>query len=365
MDSESQALFEATLARYNHDRYDASQWSDHGRWPQGYAPALWSEIRAMGWSELLRPDDGQAAAPLAELLPLYAAAGEALWREPIGTLFAEAAAAAAGADRPERGAALLDGLLSGERPIAWAHREPGDGWSGAITTTATPTADGYSLSGSKAMVVGIDASAAFLVSAIDADTRTPGLYLVAANAPGLGLQRYRTVDDLVAADLRFAQTAAEKLCSGIAVIRRAQARGAILAAAESLGIMHGANRDTTDYLRERRQFGQSLLGFQALQHRLVEMHMRRHECAALVAAVAEACDDGAPDLDRQLLVLRVQVSRALRHVCREAVQLHGGMGVTQALRIGRYYRRALMLDSLHGTADWALEALSEFPQPIR
>ncbi|WP_273454896.1 acyl-CoA dehydrogenase family protein [Nevskia ramosa] len=359
MDAESQALFAEMLARYNRDRYDASQWPEYGLSPQGYAPALWSEMQAMGWFELLRPDDGRAAAPLADLLPLFATAGEALWREPIGSVFAEPVAVIAAMDDGERRRELLAGLISGERPLACAHREPGDGWSGEIATRATKTAAGYSLDGRKAMVVGDAACVALLVSAIDPDTQAAALFLVEANAPRLSVQRYRTVDDLVAADLDFGNTPAERLCSGAPAIRQANARGAILAAAESLGIMRGANRDSTDYLRERKQFGQALLGFQALQHRLVEMHMRQHECAALVASAAEAFDDQAPDLDRQLLVLRVQVSRALRHITREAVQLHGGMGVTQALRIGRYYKRALMLDSLHGTADWALEALSE------
>lgn len=359
MDAESQALFAEMLERYNHDRYDASQWSEYGLLPQGCAPALWSEMQAMGWFELLRPDDGRVAAPLADLLPLFAAAGEALWREPIGNVFAEPVAVIATMAEGVRRHELLEGLISGERPLACARREPGDGRSDEIATTATKTAAGYALGGCKSMVVGAAACAAFLVSAIDLDTRVTALFLVEANAPGLSVQHYRTLDDLVAADLAFSQTPAERLCSGIPAIRQAHARGAILAAAESLGIMRGANRDTTEYLRERKQFGQALLGFQALQHRLVEMHMRRHECEALVASAAEAFDDQAPDLDRQLLVLRVQVSRALRHITREAIQLHGGMGVTQALRIGRYYKRALMLDSLHGTADQALEALGE------
>ena len=359
MDAESQALFAEMLERYNRDHYDASQWSEYGQSPQGHAPVQWAGMQAMGWFELLRPDDGRAAAPLADLLPLFAAAGEALWREPIGSVFAEPVAVIAAMDDGARRRELLEGLISGDRPLAYAHREPGDGGSGSVAATATKTAAGYALDGRKAMVVGAAACTAFLVSAIDPDTQAAALFLVEANAPRLSVQRYRTVDDLVTADLDFGHTPVERLCSGVPAIRQARARGAILAAAESLGIMRGANRDTTEYLRERKQFGQALLGFQALQHRLVEMHMRRHECEALVASTAEAFDDPAPDLDRQLLVLRVQVSRALRHITREAVQLHGGMGVTHALRIGRYYKRALMLDSLHGTADRALEALIE------
>ncbi|MGQ3055806.1 MAG: acyl-CoA dehydrogenase [Nevskia sp.] len=358
MDNDALQLFEETLARYNRERYDAGQWRDYGRLPQGHSPERWAELQAMGCFELLRPEDDEHAAPLADLLPLYAAAGEARWREPLATVFAEPVAVIGQVGDPARRRALLEGLISGAQPLGYAHRETG---GEGIATTASRCAAGWRLDGDKAMVIGADICNGFLVSAIDAERGLPAMFLVDAAAPGLHLQRYRTIDDGVAADLRFEQTPAEWLCDGTAAIAAADARGVILAAAEALGMMRGANRDSTEYLRERRQFGQPLLGFQALQHRLVEMLMRQRECEALVASVAEAFDHAAPALSRQVLVLRVQVARALRHITREAVQLHGGMGVTQELRIGRYYRRALMLDSLHGTADQALDALSEHP----
>lgn len=359
MDNDALQLFEETLARYNRERYDASQWRDYGCLPQGYSPERWAELQAMGCFELLRPEGDDHAAPLADLLPLYAAAGEALWREPLATVFAEPVAVIAQVADPALRRTLLDGLISGERPLGYAHRETGG--LDRNTTTATRCAAGWRLDGDKAMVVGVDVCTGFLVSAIDAERGVPAMFLVDAAAPGVQLQRYRSIDDGIAADLRFEQTPAEWLCDGGAAIAAADARSVILAATEALGIMRGANRDSTEYLRERRQFGQPLLGFQALQHRLVEMLMRQRECESLVASVAEAFDHAAPTLSRQVLVLRVAVARALRHITREAVQLHGGMGVTQELRIGRYYRRALMLDSLHGTADEALDALSEHP----
>ncbi|WP_439641942.1 acyl-CoA dehydrogenase [Nevskia sp.] len=358
MDNDALQLFEETLARYNRERYDAGQWRDYGHLPQGHSPERWAELQAMGCFELLRPEDDDHAAPLADLLPLYAAAGEALWREPLATVFAEPVAVIDQVADPARRRALLEGLITGAQLLGYAHRETG---GKGIATTASRCAAGWRLDGDKAMVIGVDICGGFLVSAIEAERGQPAMFLVDAAAPGLRLQRYRSLDDGIAADLHFAQTPAEWLCDGAAAIAAADARSVILAAAEALGMMRGANRDSTEYLRERRQFGQPLLGFQALQHRLVEMLMRQRECEALVASVAEAFDHAAPALSRQVLVLRVQVARALRHITREAVQLHGGMGVTQELRIGRYYRRALMLDSLHGTADEALDALSEHP----
>ena len=354
MDAESLSLFEDSLRRYNGARLAAAHTVDNA--------GRWRELQAMGWFELLRPEDEQQVlAPLADLLPLFIAAGEAQWSEPIANVFGEPAAIVAATDEASRRRALLEGLISGERPLGYAHREPGDGWSNRIATQARRTAGGDRLDGRKAMVVGADTCAAFLVTAIDSASDSSAVFLVDAAAPGLVEQRYRTIDGRVAADLEFSDTPAERLCAGEAAIRDAQVRGALLAAAESVGIMRGASRDTTEYLRERKQFGQALLGFQALQHRLVEMRMREHESSALLQAVAEAHDQRSTSLPRQLLALRVQVARALRLVTREAIQLHGGMGVTEELRIGRWYRRGLMLDSLHGTAEAALDALSQHP----
>ena len=88
------------------------------------------------------------------------------------------------------------------------------------------------------------------------------------------------------------------------------------------------------------------------------MHVLAHESLALLNQTAAAFDFKTPDIQRQVLVLRAQVSRALRKITAEAVQLHGGMGVTQETRVARYYKRALMLDGLCGSADWALDQLA-------
>jgi len=360
MDADVQALFEESLSRFNRERYAPAQWAEYGRCAEGFSPQVWSEMERLGWFELLSPDEDGATAPLAHLLPLFKAAGEALWREPIATVFGEAVAAVAASENAERRSGLFAGLVKAARPLGFAHREPGDGWSrSALDTCARKAGTRYLLKGCKTMVAGDGACAAFVVSAVVADVADTALFLVDAHAPGLTVQRYRTIDDRMAADLRFVDTPADLLCSSGPVLRRAQARGAILAAAESVGIMRGAIDATREHLRQRQQFGQSLLHFQALQHRLVEMLMRMHESAALVDAAAEAFDDDAPALERQLLVLRAQLAGALRHITREAVQLHGGMGVTEELRIGRYYKRALMLDSLYGTSEWALDALAQ------
>lgn len=359
MDTDLLALFEDGLQRFNRERYSPAQLVAYARDVAGHSPQLWAEMTEMGWFELLRADgEGSARASVARILPIFRAAGEGLWREPLNSVLGESAAVITQARSCEHREALLESLISGRRPIAYAAREFGDGWRRTgVTTSARRKGDKHLLRGCKIAIPGFDSCAGFLVLAADADTQSTAYYLVDRNAAGQELQSYKSVEGRWLADLRLNDAPASYVCAG-EVAERAEAWGSILAAAEAVGVMRGANADTVEYLRQRRQFGRVLLSFQVLQHRLVEMHMLERETDALVQATAEAFDEGAASLKRRLLVLRAQASRALRQVTREAVQMHGGMGVTQETRVSHYYRRALMLDSAYGAEDWALEALT-------
>lgn len=358
MDHDLLALFEDGLRRFNRERYSAALLVQYAQAGTPYSAELWAEMRELGWFEALRGDDGRAVAPLSAIVPIFRAAGEGLWREPVAAVLGEAAAVLAQMPDTERRAALLEGLISGAAPLVCASREAGDGWgAAAIGTLVRRGPRGPLLQGCKRVLADAESAAGYLVLARDADTQRTAFYRVERGAPGVLLQACRAVDGRGIATLHLADVEASEICPGEAA-PRASAWAAILAAAEAVGIMRGANADTAEYLRQRRQFGRPLLSFQVLQHRLVEMHMLERETDALLMATVEAFDADAPALPRRLLVLRAQASRALRQVTREAVQMHGGMGVTEELRIAHYYRRALVLDSLHGSEDWALQSLA-------
>jgi alkylation response protein AidB-like acyl-CoA dehydrogenase len=361
MDNDLLALFEDGLQRFNRERYSPAQLVAYTREAAGDSSQRWSEMAGMGWFELLRADaeDGaDAADSVARLLPIFRAAGEGLWREPVACALGESAVVAAHVSAPGRRAALVEGLVSGAHPLAYAARESGDGWSRAqVLTQARKNGEGHALQGKKIAIAGYERCAGFVVLAQSPELSAGAFFLVQRDAPGLELLPYKSVEGRWIADLQMNGTPAEYLCPA-EIAERAEAWGAILAAAEAVGIMRGANADTTEYLLQRRQFGRALLSFQVLQHRLVEMHMLERETDALLQATAEAFDTGAPAMRRRLLMLRAQSSRALRQVTREAVQMHGGMGVTQETRVSHYYRRALMLDSAYGAEDWALEQLA-------
>ncbi len=358
MDTDLLRLFEDALARFNRERYSPAQLVARTRDPSG--ASLLDEMAEMGWFELLRGDrdDEPAASSVVPLLALLRAAGEGLWREPLACVAGAVAVVVARTESAARRDALLDGLISGREPLAYASREADDGWHRAgIATVARRTSEGDVLDGHKIAVMDVERCAGIVVLAVDAQTRRSGYFHVKRDAAGIERKSAASIDGRILSDLKLDGVRAEYLCAGEHAVR-ADGWESILGAAEAVGIMRGSNGDTAAYLRERRQFGRPLLDFQVLQHRLVEMHLLERETDALLQSTAEAYDAGAPGLERRLLVLRAQASRALRMVTREAVQMHGGMGVTQETRVSHYYRRALMLDSLYGSEEAALESLA-------
>lgn len=355
MDLETLALFEDGLGRFTRERYAPAQMVERASRNEG--PLHWQEISSLGWFDLAVSETGLPE--IVPLLSIFRAAGEGLWREPIACVFGESAVVAARATQPQMRRSLCDGLASGAGPLAYAVREPGAGYETLrVETRARAGAHGAELSGQKVAVVYDPMCAAYLVTALDEGTGQVAYYHVDRAARGLEVVRYATVEGRELADLRLERVPADFVCAaGPEVPTRAW--GVLLAAAECVGVMQGALQDTTAYLRQRKQFGRPLIDFQVLQHRLAEMLMLTRETDAFLREMAQDFDDGRTLDARSLLCLSAQASRAARQVTREAVQMHGGMGVTQECRVSHYYRRILTLESLYGGEGWALERLSE------
>ena len=354
MDMEMLNLFDDGLRRFNRERYSPAQLVESAK--TGHGTSHWQEMAALGWFDL-----GVAEAGLPEIVPLlsvYRAAGEGLWREPIDCVFGESAVVVGSVGDASLRRRLSEGLASGRQPLAYAARERGGEWSPARPATcAQPGPDGVVLTGHKIAVVEDSACTGYLVTASDADSGRRSCYQVERGASGLEIVRYPTVEGRHLADLHFVRTPAQFVCE-LPAGQLLDVWGSLLAAAESVGIMRGASQDTLAYLRQRRQFGRPLIDFQVLQHRLAEMLMLERETDALLRDLAEDLDEDRRVDSRALLALGAQASRAVRHVTREAVQMHGGMGVTQECRVSHYYRRALTLDSRCGGEAWALAQLA-------
>ena len=327
----------------------------------GFDEKTWAALAEMGLLGLpFAEEHGGAGAGPVEVAIVAEEIGRVLAPEP----FVEAVVLAGGlvdavgtdAQRTE----LLGALAEGSAVLAFAHAEPGTRWSPAAAEVyATEDAGGWRLTGTKEPVPSGARADVLVVSAlVDGRTR---LFVVDGDAEGLSRVGYRTHDGSRAARVEFADTPAEPLGEGpadrSADIERAQAVARIAYAHEAIGAMATALATTTEYLRTRKQFGVTLNKFQALTFRAADMYVSL-ELARSTALWASLVVAAGGDLVTAADRARLQTSRASRHIGKEAIQLHGGIGVTAEYTVGHYTSRLTAIDHVLGDGDWALARLA-------
>lgn len=329
----------------------------------GHDPACWRRLAELGITALAVPEShGGFGGGAVDLLPVLESLGAVLSLEPVLPCLLAVTALGVGAASPLQ-AELLPGLASGETCIAWAHDEDqGRHAKHWIATRASPTSDGWRLDGAKANVLGAGLAGQFIVSARregppDADAGC-ALFLVDAHAPGLTLRPFRFVDDQCAGELHLVGTPARPLTDpqaphgGLPVLRATQAMGTAVACADMVGAAQSAYQQTMEYLNTRRQFGRLIGENQALRHRAAEMRVSLEMARSLAIAAAVAVD-GPPSEHATLDLHRAKfgVGRHARLVAHAAIQLHGGMGMTEECAVGHSLRRIHVMDQLFGDGD--------------
>jgi alkylation response protein AidB-like acyl-CoA dehydrogenase len=241
----------------------------------------------------------------------------------------------------------LAALIAGEQVYAFAHMEGFDPFA-VPGTLAVAAGGGYRLNGVKLAVRHADLAGHFMVTA--ALDGAPACFLVAADAAGVQRETFRLIDASSAATLEFADTPAA-LLAGEAAVRDALLWFLNGLAAEAVGIIDALNAATFAYLGTRKQFGLTLASFQALQHRAADMFAAAEEARILTARAIAAVDEGGPGRFALASAVKALVDDAGRKVGHEAVQLHGGMGVSDELNVSHYMRRLAAIRAELGSAD--------------
>jgi alkylation response protein AidB-like acyl-CoA dehydrogenase len=326
----------------------------------GWSRDLWRQYAELGLLGLTFDEQyGGAGMGVDELSVVMEAFGRALILEPFLATVVLGGSLVAAAGTPEQKAALLPGVAAGETLLAFGYTEPGSRWSlTQIETTATPTGDGWTLSGQKIAVLGGDSADQLLVTA-----RTPdgpiGLFLVDAGAAGVTRDRYAMQDGRRGADLLFADAPAAQLGSPAEALDAVESVLDVATAAlcaEAVGAMERMLWLTVDYLKTRVQFGQPIAVFQALQHRAADMYVSLEQARsmALFARLALA-DDDVEQRRKAVRAAKIQIDLAARHVGQEAVQLHGGIGMTMEYPVGHYLKRTTVIAKTFADADLLTE----------
>jgi len=360
-DDEQTALREAVsglLARaYGGDQRREVTASD-----PGFDEKTWARLAEMGVLGLpFAEEDGGSGAGPVEVAIVAEEIGKVLAPEPFIEAVVLAGGLVAAVGTAEQRTAVLGPLAEGASLLAFAHAEPGTRW-GPAASAVQATQDGgvWRLSGVKEPVPNGARADVLVVSAVSGGKTL--LFLVQGDAEGLARSGYRTHDGGRAAKVAFENTPAELLGASdgdrTADVERAQAAARIGYANESVGAMETALSMTSEYLKTRKQFGVTLNKFQALTFRAADMYVSL-ELARSTALWAVLVQDAGGDVVQAADRARLQTSRAGRHIGKEAIQLHGGIGMTAEYKVGHYTSRLTAIDHLLGDGDWALARLAE------
>jgi alkylation response protein AidB-like acyl-CoA dehydrogenase len=323
----------------------------------GFSRKLWREMAELGWVGLCLPEAyGGVALGMPELSVVLEQAGRQLAPEPwLSTVLLGAHTLLLGGHTQHK-QRWLPAVAQGEALLALAFEERGTRQDlGNIGTRAERTRDGFRLSGEKLQVFDAHVADALLVLARTGQGHS--VFLVERERAGITLQRQMRVDSRNAASIRFegVELAASALVGtegqGLDLVQRVIDRATIGLCAEMLGSASQAFDDTLDYLKTRKQFGVTLGSFQALAHRSARLYIELALARSAVTAAASGADDAEPrELARLASLAKARCSEACVHVANEAVQMHGGIGVTDDFHIGLYLKRARATEVLFGDA---------------
>ena len=358
--TEEQTQFSDALRRWVEKDYTFEQRKGIVTSKEGVSAKAWSTLTELGMTALPIPEaQGGFAGSAVDMLVVMQEIGRGLIIEPyFATVFGAEFLKLAGGQE-----ALLEQVASGELKLACALGEKQSRHDLTdIVTKASANGDGFILDGTKTVVLHGAQAGQLIVSARTAgaqrDSNGISLFVVPADTAGVSLREYRTIDSQRAADINFAnvQVPASALLgkagAGFEILDAAADYGTALLCAEAIGAMEALNAATLDYLKTRQQFGVPIGKFQALQHRMADMFMQLEQARSMATLAAVKVSSGdAAERRRTVSAAKARIGEAMKYVGQQAVQLHGGMGVTNELPAAHHFKRLTMIELTLGDTD--------------
>lgn len=360
--TDEQSMLRDTVASYLADNYTFDQRQAVVTKEPGWNPAVWKAFaEELGILGAPFPEElgGLGGGPVENMIVMEEF-GKALVVEPYLSTVVIGGGFLKHSDHPQA-AELIGRIIAGEAVFAFAYAEPQGRYNLAdLTTTAKKDGDGYILNGHKAVVVGAPWASHLIVTARigggQRDAQGISAFIVEKNANGLSTRDYPTVDGQRAAEvvLENVRVPAEALIGpegqGLPLIEKVVDEALAATCAEACGVLRRLHDGTLEYTRQRKQFGQPISSFQVLQHRMVDMFIELEQSISMTYMATIKLSDEA-ERSKAASAAKVQIGKACRFVGQNAIQLHGGMGMTDELAIGHYFKRATMIESAFGSTD--------------
>jgi alkylation response protein AidB-like acyl-CoA dehydrogenase len=362
LDAEQLAL-QDSLQRYFSQQYDFEKRRAFLATPFGSSPDVWRNLAAQGITAIGIPEAHGGIGGATEAMLVMEEIGRSLVLEPYMSTIALCAPLVAERGGDAQCADILPRVASGDCRLAFAHGEPEARYSlDYVKTTARRDGDAFRLDGTKQTVLDGAVADLFLVSA-RAPGGSIGIFIVEPGAPGLEVARYRTQDGRSAADLELRGVAAKLLGEpgdALPAIERAIERAIAALCSEAVGAMDATNAATVEYTKARKQFGQPIGRFQALQHRMADMFVLATQARSMsVLATGRLASADAALRRRDIAAAKAFVGKALRFVGQQAVQLHGGMGMADELAVSHYFKRLTMIGQTFGDVSHHVQTVSD------
>jgi pimeloyl-CoA dehydrogenase small subunit len=370
--SGEQRMLRDNVARLMKDRYAFEARKGYGASAHGWSEAMWREYAEMGLlGAPFAEDDGGFGGGAVETMIVMEEFGKALALEPYLQTVVLCGALIKHSATPERRGELIGKLAAGELRLAFAQAEKQSGYDlHDVALSARKDGGAFVLNGEKGLVGQGDSADMLIVSArLGGDRRDRGglgLYLVDANAAGVARRGYPTQDGQRAAEIAFVNVRVEPEDvlgdpeQALPVIVRAVDETIAALSAEAVGAMSEALAMTVEYMKTRKQFGVTIGSFQALQHRAADMTVALEQARSMMyLATMMAGEEDAKERAKSISAAKVQIGRSARFIGQQAVQIHGGIGMTYEYKVGHLFKRLTMIDAAYGDADLHVRKLAD------
>jgi len=370
--SEEQKMIQQSVERFVQENYDLPKRVELSSQDPGYSKDYWNSMAELGWLGLPFTEDvGGFGGNQIDTLVIMEQFGKGLVLEPFLANIVLGGGAIQMGGSEELKNEILSSLIEGSKQLTLAYSEQQSRFDlEDVATSARKEGEKYIINGQKSMVLNAESADHLVVV-----TRTNGgqvdeegitLFLVDSDSKGLEKSNFPTVDGLRASEIIFdnVEVSSERMIGdldkGFNILRTVTNNAILALCAEAVGAMEVLYKDTVEYTQQREQFDHPLSDFQVLQHRMVDMFMEYEQCKSLLfRATMETIQD--PEMaQRTIHALKHLIGKSGIFVGENAVQLHGGMGVTEELRVGHFFKRLLVIDSQFGNADFHLDKFTNF-----
>ena len=374
--TEIQTMLADSVGKFINNEYDFDTRQGYAGSDQGYSEEVWSTFAELGWTAVpFTEEDGGFGGGPTDVMVLMQSLAPGLVVEPYLANIILAGGILRRAASPEQKERWLQAIIGGELQATLAFNEPQARYDlASVHTTATPDGDGWVLNGTKGLVPNGGTADLLIVPArtsgatVEEDGIT--LFAIDANAAGMSRNAYATVDGLRAAEIMLDGVRADadavigEVGKGFAALDATIDDATLAVCAEAVGIMYVLKDKTVEYSKSRKQFGVPIGSFQELQHRMVDMLMACEQAQSLLMWSVMKRDAEGDECKRAVNSIKYLIGTEGKKLGEDAVQIHGGMGVTWDLDVAHYFKRLTTIGTLFGNADWHLDKLADTaPQP--